>query len=141
MSQFFPSAERVLEARRSLANGHYGDLDKTMGTSSLAQPYGRDIPALIREFCDLVDEIGLREDGSTGFVVLVPVAVRGTSLTTPVLVDVEHCELVFTSHPELGAGAIPSDVLSENPDLARAVREQLLGVLATWHNPGAAEDE
>jgi hypothetical protein len=141
MPQFFPSAQRVLEARQSLANGHYGDLDKSMGVSSLARPYSRDIPALIHEFCSLVDELGLREADSSGFVVLVPVAVRGATLTTPVLVDVERCELVFTSHPELGAGAVPVDVLSENPDLARSVREQLLGVLATWHNAGAAEDE
>ncbi len=71
---------------------------------------------------------------------LLPVRVNGVSLTTPVLVDVERCELAFTSHPQLGAASFTADVLSENPDIANEVREQLLGVLATWHNFGAADE-
>ena len=71
---------------------------------------------------------------------LLPVSVKGVSLTTPVLVDVERCELAFTSHPQLGAVSLGPEVLSENPNIANSVREQLLGVLATWHNYGAADE-
>ena len=134
MPRFFPNAEHVAEARRLLAEGHYGDLDLAMGTVSLPWPYETDLPELIYEFGELTDTLGLREPDSSGFVVLVPVTVSATSHTTPVLVDIEHGELSFTSHPELGSGTIPDDVLESNPELASAVREQLLGVLAMWHN-------
>jgi hypothetical protein len=140
VTRFFPSATRVLEARKRLSTGHYGDLDQTMGTATLPRPGTRDLCDLITEFGALVDELGLREDVSSGFVVLLPVRVNGVSLTTPVLVDVERCELSFTSHPQLGAASFTADVLSENPDIANEVREQLLGVLATWHNFGAADE-
>jgi hypothetical protein len=112
-----------------------------MGTAALPRPNNRDLCELITEFARLVDDLGLRDSMTTGFVVLLPVRVSGVSQTTPVLVDVERCELAFTSHPELGAVRLSADVLSENPDLANSVREQLLGVLATWHNFGAADDE
>jgi len=141
MAHFFPDAETVAEARMRLAEGHYGDLDQTMNVSSLARPHTRQTKQMIAEFGLLADELGLREDDATGFIVLVPVIVNGSSLTTPVLVDVDHQELSFTSHPTFGAGAIPDDVISSNPNLPPAIREQLLGVLATWHNPGAAERE
>lgn len=137
MPQFFPDAERVDEARRILANGHYGDLDQAMGTPALPRPYETDIHAMITEFGALTDALGLRDADSSGFVVLVPVTVNSTSHTTPVLVDVEHGELSFTSHPELGSGAIPDDVLESNLELASDVREELLGVLATWRNSGS----
>ena len=84
-------------------------------------------------------KLGLTDsDGSLGFVVLVPVTVNRVTHTTPVLVDTEYRELAFTSHPELGAGAIPAEILVENPHLLVDVREELLGVIATWHN--SAED-
>jgi len=134
MPQFFPDAEQVAEARRILANGHYGDLDQAMGTPTLPRPYESDIRAMIAEFGVLTSALGLRDADSSGFVVLVPVTVNSTSHTTPVLVDVEHGELSFTSHPELGSGAIPDDVLQSNIELASAIREELLGVLATWRN-------
>jgi hypothetical protein len=138
--RFLPSAARVIEARAKLSAGHYGDLDQTMGTTSLPRPGTRDLCELITEFDELVGELGLRDTQASGFVVLLPVVVNGVSLTTPVLVDVERCELAFTSHPQLGASSIGSEVLSENPDIANSVREQLLGVLATWHNFGAADE-
>ncbi len=140
MTRFLPSASRVLQAREELSSGHYGDLDQMMGTATLPRPTSRDLCELIREFDQLVDELDLRDDKSSGFVVLLPVTVGGVSLTTPVLVDVERCELAFTSHPQLGAASISADVLSENPNIASSVREQLLGVLATWHNYGAADE-
>jgi hypothetical protein len=131
----------VTEARERLAEGHYGDLDKTMGAAALPRPFARDLNALITEFAQLVEELDLSDEASGGFVILLPVQVGGASLTTPVFVDVERCELSFTSHPQLGAAALDVDVLSENPGLAFSVREQLLGVLATWHNYGVAEDD
>jgi hypothetical protein len=111
-----------------------------MGTALLPRPTTRDLCDLITEFDLLVGELDLRDSQASGFVVLLPVMVNGVSLTTPVLVDVERCELVFTSHPQLGAMSISTEVLSENPDIANSVREQLLGVLATWHNFGAADE-
>ena len=140
MQQFFPDAAHVEEARHLLANGHYGDLDIAMGTVSLPRPYETDLPQLISEFGELTDALGLRDADSSGFVVLVPVTVNATSHTTPILVDVEHGELSFTSHPELGSGAIPDDVLESNPELASTIREQLLGVLATWRNTEVVTD-
>jgi hypothetical protein len=138
--RFLPSAARVLEARERLSSGHYGDLDATMGTASLPRPTTRDLCELITEFDALVAELELRDTKASGFVVLLPVTVNGVSLTTPVLVDVERCELAFTSHPQLGAASISADILSENPGIASSVREQLLGVLATWHNYAAADE-
>jgi hypothetical protein len=140
VTRFLPDASRVLEAREKLSSGHYGDLDQMMGTAALPRPTSRDLCELIREFDKLVDDLDLRDDKSSGFVVLLPLTVGGVSLTTPVLVDVERCELAFTSHPQLGAASIGADVLSENPNIASSVREQLLGVLATWHNYGAADE-
>jgi hypothetical protein len=134
MPRFFPSAEHVVEARRLLANGHFGDLDVAMGTASLPWPYETDLPELISEFGELTTDLGLGDSESSGFVVLVPVAVHSTTRTTPVLVDIEHGELSFTSNPDLGSATIPDDVLESNPELASDVREQLLGVLALWHN-------
>jgi len=110
-----------------------------MGTASLPRPNTRDLGSLITEFAELVDELELRDSQTSDFVVLLPVSVNGVSLTTPVLVDPERRELAFTSHPQLGAVSIGADVLSENPNIASSVREQLLGVLATWHNYGAAD--
>jgi len=141
MAHFFPDPETVAEARTRLAEGHYGDLDLTMNVGGLARPHTRQTGEMIAEFGMLADALGLRESDASGFIVLVPVVVNGASLTTPVLVDVDHQELSFTSHPTFGAGAIPDDVLSSNPDLPPAVREQLLGVLATWHNTATAERE
>jgi hypothetical protein len=140
VTRFLPSAPTVLEAREKLSSGHYGDLDQMMGTASLPRPTSRNLCELIREFDRLVSDLDLRDNKSSGFVVLLPVTVGGVSLTTPVLVDVERCELAFTSHPQLGASSIGADVLSENPNIATSVREQLLGVLATWHNYGAADE-
>lgn len=141
MAHFFPDAQTVAHARARLAEGHYGDLDQTMNVADLTRPHTRQTKEMIAEFGVLADELGLREADATGFIVLVPVVVNGASLTTPILVDVEHQELSFTSHPTFGAGAIPDDVISANPDLPPAVREQLLGVLATWKNTAAAERE
>jgi len=139
MPTFFPDAAMVSDAREQLAEGHYGDLDQTMDVGSLPRPHTRQVKEMIAEFGCLVDALALREQESSGFVVLVPVDVNGARLTTPVLVDVDHRELSFTSHPSFGASAIPDDVISANPDLPAAIQEQLLGVLATWHNTAIAD--
>jgi len=141
MAHFFPDAECVRNARHGLSAGHYGDLDTMMGILDLPRPNESDIDAVITEFGMLVSELGLADADTSGFVVLVPVTVREQTLTTPVLVDLEHVELAFTSHPELGSGAIPSDVIASNTHLGVEVREQLIGVLATWHNTELAEEE
>ena len=134
MGKFFPAAERVREARQRLASGHFGELDTLMGVSSLVKPYEAQPKEIIDEFCDLATALGLNEECADGFVVLVPVTVNGYTHTTPVLVDVESCELSFTSHPDLGAGVISDGVLVANPRLIVDVRDALLGVIATWHN-------
>jgi hypothetical protein len=141
MSRFFPPAERVIEARQVLATGHFGEIDALMGVADLDSPYEGDLKALVDEFCALAADLGLREDAELGFVVLVPVTVSGTTHTTPVLVDTEYCELSFTSHPELGAGAISDEILVANPHLLIDIREELLGVIATWHNVAGDESE
>ena len=141
MTAFFPTPERVAEARRVLANGHYSQLDALMGTHELDNPHESDVRAMIGEFVSCATELGLTERMATGFVVLVPVRYNGVSHTTPVLVDTEALELAFTSHPELGAGTILDEVLVGNPHLLAAVREELLGILATWHNSDAIEPE
>lgn len=141
MAHFFPDAARVAVARHDLSAGHYGDLDAMMGIFELPRPNESDLSALIGEFGGLVRELGLTDSDTSGFVVLVPVTVRQQTLTTPVLVDIEHVELAFTSHPELGSGAIPLEVLESNTGLSMEVREQLIGVLATWHNTELAEEE
>ena len=141
MHEFFPSCERVLEARNVLSTGHFGELESLMGVAELRAPSDADIRQLIDEFHELATELGLSEaDEALGFVVLVPVTVNRVTHTTPVLVDTEYRELAFTSHPELGAGAIPAEILVENPRLATAVRDELLGVIATWHNRVDGED-
>lgn len=140
MAHFFPDAQRVANARHSLSAGHYGDLDALMGILSLPRPNETDIEELIAEFGALAAELGLTDDEVSGFVVLVPVTVREQTLTTPVLVDIERYELAFTSHPELGSGSIPHEVLASNTELGIEVREQLIGVLATWHNTELAEE-
>jgi hypothetical protein len=109
-----------------------------MGSRSLARPSTVDLPAVIDEFGELVDTLELAEDDAS-FMVLVPVRVNGSVLTTPVLLDVERRELAFTSHPALGAAVIPQHVIAENASLGSAVREGLLGVLATWRNPPAED--
>ncbi len=135
MHEFFPSCERVREARNVLSTGSFGELQALMGVAELRAPSDADIRQLIDEFHELATELGLSEaDEALGFVVLVPVTVNRITHTTPVLVDTEYRELAFTSHPELGAGAIPAEILVENPRLAVAVRDELLGVIATWHN-------
>ena len=141
MPNFFPDAARVSDARERLAEGHYGDLDQTMNVGSLSRPYTRQVKEMIAEFGCLVDELSLRDEESSGFVVLVPVNVSGARLTTPVLVDMDRRELSFTSHPTFGASAVPADVLSANPELPAAIQEQLLGVLATCHNTAIADRE
>jgi hypothetical protein len=105
-----------------------------MGVDELAWPHTDDLPAVLSEFGTLAHELSL-SDEDDGFIVLVPVRVNGALLTTPVLVDLQRSELAFTSHPAIGAGVIPDHVIAENTDLASAVRERLIGVLATWHNP------
>jgi hypothetical protein len=141
MPNFFPDPVKVSDARVRLAEGHYGDLDETMGVRSLSRPYTRQVKEMIAEFGEVADSLSLREEDASGFIVLVPVSVNGASLTTPVFVDIDRRELAFTSHPTFGAGTIPEDVLSANPDLPSAVQQQLLGVLATWHNMAIAERE
>ena len=136
MGKFFPAAERVREARQRLASGHFGELDALMGVSDLVKPYEAHPKEIIDEFCGLASSLGLSDACVDGFVVLVPVTVNGATHTTPVLVDVESCELSFTSHPELGAGVISDRVLVANPHLIVDVRDALLGVIATWHNAG-----
>ena len=140
MTAFFPSPQRVAEARRVLATGQYSQLDSLMGTHELDAPHESDAQAMIGEFVECATELGLTERMATGFVVLVPVNYNGVSHTTPVLVDTEALELAFTSHPELGAGTILDEVLVGNPHLLTAAREELLGILATWHNSEVAEE-
>lgn len=139
MSRFFPTAERVAEVRKVLATGHFGELSALMEVAALDTPAETDLEPLVSEFCDLAGELGISDADASGFVVLVPVTVHGTTHTTPVLVDTEYGELSFTSHPELGAGAIPDEVLVGNPRLLAEVREELLGVIATWHARDLAE--
>lgn len=134
MSRFFPSAERVAEVRKILTTGHFGELSTLMGVSQLESPSESDLEPLVAEFCELAGQLGITDANASGFVVLVPVSVHGTTHTTPVLVDTEYREVSFTSHPDLGAGTIPDEVLVENPRLLAAIREELLGVIATWHN-------
>ncbi len=141
MYEFFPTSERVIEARAVLATGHFGDLEALMGVAELRTPSDADLDQLIDEFQALASELGLNDaGGSLGFVVLVPVTVNRITHTTPVLVDTEFRELSFTSHPELGAGAISAELLVENPRLVADVRDELLGVIATWHNRAADEE-
>jgi len=140
MSRFFPTAERVTEARRVLATGSYGELDSLMGVAELDPPHDSDLKALVEEFGALAAELDLNVDGTFGFVVLASVTVNNTTHTTPILVDPEFCELSFTSHPELGAETISDAILVANPRLLGDVREELLGVLATWHNRSAESD-
>jgi hypothetical protein len=133
VARFFPDAASVTDARGRFAEGRYADLDIAMHTQDLAWPHTDDLPALLDEFGALATELGLRDEDS-GFIVLVPVRANGAILTTPVLVDLQRSELCFTSHPTFGAGVIPRTVIAENTQLASAIREQLLGVLSTWHN-------
>ena len=133
MARFFPEAEHVSAARQHFYHGRYGDLSRAMKSDSLAWPHTDDLPALLDEFGELTSKLGLADDEAS-FMVLVPVRVNGATLTTPVLLDLDRRELAFTSHPSLGAGTIPQQVISENTNLALVVREELLGVLATWHN-------
>ena len=139
MSRFFPDAERVTTARQHLSAGHYGDLDRVMGVEHLAWPHTDDLPTVLSEFGDLTEQLGL-SDEDDGFIVLVPVRVNGALLTTPVLVDLQRSELSFTSHPAIGAAVIPDHIIAENTDLASAIRERLIGVLATWHNPALSAE-
>jgi hypothetical protein len=134
VARFFPDAERVTTARQHLSAGHYGDLDRVMGVDELTWPHTDDLPAVLAEFDVLANKLGL-SDADDSFMVLVPVRVNGAVLTTPVMVDLQRQELSFTSHPAMGAGVIPDHVIAENTELASAVRERLIGVLATWHNP------
>jgi len=134
MGRFFPTTERVIEARRVLATGNFGELDTLMSVAELDSPHEGDLEALVAEFYGLASELGLTEDSTPGFVVLVPVTVNGTTTTTPVLVDTEYRRLSFTSHPELGAEMISDEILVANPRLLTMIREELLGVLAMWHN-------
>lgn len=140
MHRFFPPCEVIAEARHVLADGHFGELDALMGASSLAQPHEGDLDELIGEFVACASMLGFADDGPMGFVVLVPVTFGGVTHTTPVLVDTEHRELSFTSHPELGADVIADEVLVANPRLLTDVRTELLGVLATWHNSVDVEE-
>ena len=128
-----------MHARREFTQGNYGDLDRTMEAEKLAWPHTDDLPAVLAEFGALAHELEL-SDEDDGFIVLVPVRVNGAVLTTPVLVDLQRSELSFTSHPAMGAGVIPDSVIAENTDLASAIRERLLGVLATWHNPAPSTE-
>lgn len=139
MSRFFPTAERVIEARQVLATGHYCELDSLMGVAELDPPHEGDLKGLVKEFGELAVELDLNVGDAGGFVVLAAVEINGVTHTTPILVDPEYCELSFTSHPDLGAETISDEVLVANPRLLGAIREELLGVLATWHNSGAAE--
>ena len=136
VARFFPEARDVSAAREFFSCGRYADLSQAMRATTLAWPHTDDLPAVITEFGGLAEELGLADDDAS-FMVLVPVRVNGSVLTTPVLLDLERRELAFTSHPALGAGAIPSHVIAENTELAVAIREELLGVLATWHNSPA----
>ena len=139
MSRFFPTADRVIEARRVLATGHFCELDSLMGVAELEPPHEGDLKALVEEFGELAGQLDLNVDGTFGFVVLAAVEVNGVTHTTPILVDPEYRELSFTSHPDLGAETISDEILVANPRLLGEVREELLGVLATWHNsvPGS----
>ena len=123
----------MVTARELFSSGRYDDLSRVMRTTTLAWPHTDDLPALLAEFGLLAETLGLADEDAS-FMVLVPVRVNGAVLTTPVLLDLDRRELAFTSHPALGAGAIPDAVIAENTDLASAIREELLGVLATWHN-------
>lgn len=139
MNRFFPSAERVVEARAVLETGHYGELNSLMGAAELDIPHEGDLKELMAEFCQLARTLELADDEPLGFVVLVSVTVNGVAHTTPVLVDTQYCELSFTSHPDLGAQAISDEIIVGNPHLAAEIREELLGVIATWRN--RSEDE
>jgi hypothetical protein len=136
MSKFFPDARHVSAARVFFSSGRDGDLLHVMGTALLPWPHTEDLPAVLDEFGELTEALGLARNASS-LMVLVPVCVDGSVLTTPVLLDLERHELAFTSHPALGAGVIPDSVIAENADLASAIREELLGVLATSHNAQA----
>jgi hypothetical protein len=139
MARFFPTADRVLEARQHLAGGHFGELDALMGVSDLATPCEADLPAIVDEFCSLTSELDLSAERPSSFMVLVPVTINGATHTTPVLVDMEAYSLSFTSHPEIGAGEVTDEVLVSNPRLISDVRKELVGVIATWHNTLEAE--
>jgi hypothetical protein len=133
ISRFFPDAQRVSAAREFFSNGSYGDLSRVMGSGSLGWPHNNDILAVLDEFDDLAATLGLIDDDAS-FMVLIPVRVNGSILTTPVLIDLDRRELAFTSHPALGASVISDHVIADNPTLAWELREELLAVLATWHN-------
>lgn len=133
MSRFFPDARHVSAARVFFSSGRCGDLPHVMGTALLPWPHTEDLPAVLDEFGELAEALGLARNTSS-LMVLVPVCVNGSVLTTPVLLDLERRELALTSHPALGAGIIPDSVIAENAGLASAIREELLGVLATCHN-------
>jgi hypothetical protein len=139
VARFFPDASDVAAARELFSCGRYSDLSHVMRATRLPWPHTDDLPAVITEFGQLAETLGLADEDAS-FMVLVPVRVNGAVLTTPVLLDLERRELAFTSHPALGAGAIPNTVIAENTQLASAIREELLGVLATWHNYAAAEE-
>ena len=136
VARFFPDARDVSAARELFSKGRYDDLSHVMRATTLAWPHTDDLPAVITEFGGLAETLGLADDDAS-FMVLVPVRVNGATLTTPVLLDLERRDLSFTSHPALGAGTIPNSVIAENTQLAAAIREELLGVLATWHNSPA----
>ena len=134
MSHFFPSAERVAEARTAMASGRPCDLETLAGVSRLHIPAKADLKDLLGEFQDVADALGLSDESASGFVVVVPVQVNDTTHTTPILVDTRFGELVFTSHPEIGAGVVPDEVIGQNPRLLADIREELLAVLTTWNN-------
>jgi hypothetical protein len=136
VSRFFPDARHVSAARVFFSSGRNGDLPHVMGTALLPCPRIDDLHTVLDEFAELAATLGLARNTSS-VMVLVPVCVNGSVLTTPVLLDLERHELAFTSHPALGAGVIPDAVLAENADLASAVREELLGVLAMWRDAPA----
>ena len=133
MSQFFPSTEQVEAARTALAREQPCDLESLMGVTRLDVPRTDDMASLLDEFQAIADALGLGDQSASGFVVLVSVRVNETTHTTPILVDTRFGELVFTSHPEIGAGVVPREVISQNPRFLADVREELLALLTAWN--------
>lgn len=135
MPRFFPDADTARLARETYAEGTMIEALAVVGISGLETPREFDVPPLLDELAQLLEELDVPDRDGVDFAVIVPVTWNGTTSRATVTLDFGRRLLSFTNHPQFGTAPVPQELYLADLAFPVNLRYELLTALITYKNP------
>lgn len=140
MPRFFPSHEVATKAREVYKTGTIAEALLEFDDEPIELPRTRDWHEMIEEFCSLMESLGVPDRDGADLAVIVPVFWAGSSYKRSISLDIGRRALAFARQPDSGPGTVTDEVFTEDPELAKNLRDALMPALVSYKNKRPVAD-